>query len=335
MADRNILAIETSCDETAAAVVRNGREVISEAVYSQIDLHKIYGGVVPEIASRSHSEKIADIVTLAVSGAGGFENIDAIGVTYGPGLVGALLTGVSYAKALSFALQKPLVGVNHIAGHISANYISHEGLAPPYICLVVSGGHTQIVHVMGYTEYETIAKTRDDAAGEAIDKVARVLGLEYPGGPNLQALAEKGNSEAYVFPKSFRGETHLDFSFSGLKTAVINTLHKMDQKNEAYKKEDIAASFLKTVVEVLTENTFEAARRAGVEKVALCGGVAANKQLRAAFGERAQKEGVTLYVPELKYCTDNAAMIASCAYFEYEGGSRAPLCLNANPSLRL
>ncbi len=331
-----ILAIETSCDETAAAVVENGRLVCSNEVYSQIEIHREYGGVVPEIASRSHVEKLPVIVPEAVKAAGGADRIDAVAVTYGPGLVGALLTGVSYAKALAYAWGKPLVAVNHIAGHICANYISHPELEPPFLCLVVSGGHTQIVLAKDYTTYEILGGTRDDAAGEAIDKVARVLGLAYPGGPNLEALAQKGNEDAYRFPKSFRGQTHLDFSFSGLKTAVINLLHKAEQKGEAYCREDVAASFLKTVCDTLADNTFEALRRTGAAMpLAVAGGVSANAQLRAIFDERAKAAGVQLYFPERHYCTDNAAMIASAAYFAYEAGERAGLALNAQPVAEL
>ena len=327
----SILAIETSCDETAAAVVSDGRGILSNEIFSQTEIHKVYGGVVPEIASRSHVEKLPVIVPQAIQAAGGKKAIDAIAVTYGPGLVGALLTGVSYAKALAYAWNKPLVPVHHIAGHICANYLSHAELEPPFICLVISGGHTEIVRVSDYTTYETLGSTRDDAAGEAIDKVARLLGLEYPGGPNLQELALKGNPLAYKLPISFRGEDHLDFSFSGLKTAVINMLHRFDQKKEAYKKEDVAASFLKTVADTLTEKTFIALHRSGCKKLALAGGVSANTQIRTAFEEMAKTEQVEIYMPEIKYCTDNAAMIASAAYFYYQKGARAALDLNARP----
>ncbi|MBC5649433.1 tRNA (adenosine(37)-N6)-threonylcarbamoyltransferase complex transferase subunit TsaD [Christensenella tenuis] len=335
MENLNILAIETSCDETAAAVVRNGREVVSQALYTQIEIHKEYGGVVPEIASRNHVKKLPYVVEAAVRDAGGFEQIDAIAVTNGPGLVGALLTGVSYAKGLAYTLGKPLVPVHHIAGHICANYISHPELEPPFLCLVASGGHTQIVWAKDYTEYETLGRTRDDAAGEAIDKVARVLGLPYPGGPNLQELAKQGDETKYKFPHSFRGEDHLDFSFSGLKTAVINLLHKFDQQGQKYKKEDVAASFLKNVSDTLVKNTFEAARRTNAQVLAVAGGVSANEQIRAAFGKKAKETGITLCFPEFKYCTDNAVMIASCAYYELEKGRRAGLDLNAQPVMEL
>lgn len=330
-----ILAIETSCDETAAAVVQNGRQVVSDELYSQAQIHREYGGVVPEIASRSHVEKLPYIVPQAIDAAGGKNNIDAIAVTYGPGLVGALLTGVSYAKALSYAWKKPLIPVNHIAGHICANYISHKELKPPFICLVISGGHTQIVKVEDYTTYKTLGQTRDDAAGEAIDKVARVLGLPYPGGPNLEQLALKGDSGRYEMPRVFKGETHLDFSFSGLKTAVINMLHRMEQAGEAYKKEDVAASFLAAVSNTLAENSFEALRREGMDILAVAGGVSANAQVREAFTQKAQQQGVKLYFPEMKYCTDNAAMIASAGYYAWQAGRRADLSLNAQPVLEL
>ena len=331
----NILAIETSCDETAAAVVKDGREVVSRSLYTQIEIHKEYGGVVPEIASRNHVKKLPQVVETAVREAGGWERIDALAVTNGPGLVGALLTGVSYAKGLAYVLKKPLVPVHHIAGHICANYVSHPELEPPFLCLVASGGHTQIVWAKDYTEYETLGRTRDDAAGEAIDKVARVLGLPYPGGPNLQELAKRGDEEKYRFPHSFRGETHLDFSFSGLKTAVINMLHRFGQAGEPYKKEDVAASFLKNVADTLVKNTFEAARRTHAGIVAVAGGVSANEQIRAAFEKKAEEEGIRLYFPEPEYCTDNAVMIASCAYYEYLKGARAGLDLNAEPVMDL
>lgn len=331
----NILAIETSCDETAAAVVKDGREVVSQALYTQIEIHKEYGGVVPEIASRNHVKKLPQVVEAAVCDAGGWDSIDALAVTNGPGLVGALLTGVSYAKGLAYALKKPLVPVHHIAGHICANYVSNPELKPPFLCLVASGGHTQIVWAKDYTEYETLGRTRDDAAGEAIDKVARVLGLPYPGGPNLQELAKQGDETKYTFPRSFRGEDHLDFSFSGLKTSVINMLHRFSQTGEAYKKEDVAASFLKNVSDTLIKNTFEAAKRRDAKIIAVAGGVSANEQIRAAFEKKAQETGIALKFPAWEYCTDNAVMIASCAYYEYLKGTRAGLDLNAEPVMEL
>ena len=331
--DITILAIETSCDETAAAVVRNGREVLANAVYSQIEVHKEYGGVVPEIASRNHIPKLPEVVEQVLPE--GFAGIDAVAVTAAPGLLGALLTGVSYAKALAFALEKPLVAVNHIEGHISANFITHPKLKPPFLCLVVSGGHTQIVQVQDYCTYRMLGQTRDDAAGEAIDKAARVLGLPYPGGPALEALAAKGDPAAYRMPISFRGEDHLDFSFSGPKTAVINMLHRMEQKGEAYSREDIAAGFQASVIKMLADNTFEAARREGDRRIALAGGVSANGALRRAFMKRGEEEGIEIFLPEPAYCTDNAAMIGSAAYYRYMRGERAGLDLNAHAGLPL
>ena len=330
-----LLAVESSCDETAVALVQDGRTVLADCIASSVEMHKIYGGVVPEIASRNHVVKLPYVVQAALAGAGGMDEIDAIAVTNGPGLVGALLTGVSYAKGLAFAAGKPLIPVHHIAGHICANYVSHPELKPPFLCLVVSGGHTQIVWAADYTAYQTIGRTRDDAAGEAIDKVSRVLGLPYPGGPNLQELAKKGDAQAYRFPHSFRGEEHLDFSFSGLKTAVINLLHKFEQTGQAYRREDIAASFLKNIADTLVKNTFEAANRAGVDIIAVAGGVSANEQIRQAFEARAKTEGVRLYFPDLAYCTDNAVMIASCGYYEYLAGRRADMTLNAKPVMDL
>lgn len=330
-----VLAIETSCDETAAAVVRNGREVISHAMHTQIPIHAEYGGVVPEIASRNHLEKLPYIVEDALKQADmSFADVDALAVTAGPGLVGALLTGVSYAKAAAYAANKPLIAVNHIEGHIAANYLSFPELEPPFICLVVSGGHTEIVRAEGYGNYTLLGSTRDDAAGEAFDKVARALGLKYPGGPHLQKLAETGDPKKYNFPKSFRGETHLDFSFSGLKTAVINLLHTMDMKHEAYNRADVAASFQRTVAELLVKNTFLAAERARMDKVAIAGGVSANAELRRLAEREAQRRGMKLYVPALQYCTDNAAMIGAAAYYELKKtGLAAPLSLNADPSM--
>lgn len=331
--DLKILAIETSCDETSAAVVKNGREVLSSVVYSQIDVHREYGGVVPEIASRNHIPKLPEVVEEALPD--GFCGIDAVAVTAGPGLLGALLTGVSYAKALAFALKKPLVAVNHIEGHISANYITYLNLEPPFLCLVVSGGHTQIVWVSDYCAYRLLGQTRDDAAGEAVDKVARVIGLPYPGGPALEALAKDGDPGAYTMPVSFRGEDHLDFSFSGPKTAAINMLHRMEQRGERVNRADMAASFQASVVKMLTDNTFEAARREGATKIALAGGVSANGALREAFLKRGEQAGIEIFLPDSAYCTDNAAMIGSAAYYRYARGERAGLDLNAHAVLPL
>lgn len=333
--DVNILAIETSCDETACAVVKNGREVLSDFLHTQIPVHELYGGVVPEIASRNHTEKLPYVVNATLKKAGlTFNDIDAYAVTYGPGLVGALLTGVSFAKALAYADNKPLIKVNHIEGHISADYITHKDLQPPFICLVVSGGHTNIIKVADYGKYTVLGSTRDDAAGEAFDKVARVLGLKYPGGPNLQRLAKNGDKNAFKLPRSFRGEDHLDFSFSGLKTAIINLIHNMEQKGEKYKKEDIAAAFQAEVADVLVTNTFKAAKREGLNKIAFAGGVSANEGLRELAYKRAEGK-FKLYMPELHFCTDNAAMIASAAYYRLFTDEPAPLTLNAEPSLKL
>ncbi len=329
----NILGIETSCDETAAAVVQDGRKTLSSEIFSQIDIHKLYGGVVPEIASRNHTKKLPLIVKAAIENAKlTMDDIDAVAVTAGPGLVGALLTGVAFAKGLAYANQKPLFMVNHIEGHICSNFLSHPDLTPPMICLIVSGGHSHIVKVTDFGRYTLLGQTRDDAAGEAFDKVARVLGLPYPGGPNLERLAKEGDKHAFTFPVPYRGESHLDFSFSGLKTAVINRLHQMDQKGEHYNRADVAASFQRNVVSVLAENTFEAAARENMDVVALAGGVSANGALRAAFESRAKERGIRLYLPNLAYCTDNAAMIASAAYFSQD---RADLTLNADPSMKL
>ena len=328
-----ILALESSCDETAASVVEDGRRVLSHAMYSQIPIHEQYGGVVPEIASRKHLEKIPYVVETALKEAKlSVSDCDAIAVTYGPGLVGALLTTVSYAKAMAYAAKKPLIPVNHIEGHIAANYISYPELEPPFVCLVVSGGHTEIVVAEDYGKYRLLGSTRDDAAGEAFDKVARVLELNYPGGPHLQKLAESGDSKKYKLPRSFRGETHLDFSFSGIKTAVINLVHGMEQRGEAYERADVAASFQRTVVDELVKNTFEAARREGIKKVAIAGGVSANAELRKQAEIRANKDGAELYVPKFAYCTDNAAMIGAAAYYAMKDGA-AKLSLNAVPSL--
>ena len=330
-----ILAIETSCDETAAAVVENGRSVLGSMLYSQIAIHREFGGVVPEIASRNHTDKLPYITDGALREAGLDKNeIDAVAVTAGPGLVGALLTGVAYAKAFAYGLGKPLIAVNHMEGHIAANYITHKELEPPFICLIVSGGHTTIVHVRGYGEYETLGETRDDAAGEAFDKIARVLGMPYPGGPNLERLAAAGDENAYLFPKSFKGETHLDFSFSGVKTAVINLLHHMEQKKEQYNRADVAASFQKAVTSVLVDNTVEAARRTGSEKIVLAGGVSANGYLRKAMAKAAGDQ-FRLYLPDVSLSTDNGAMIGAAAYYTMKNGSAAGLELNADPAFEV
>lgn len=330
-----ILGIETSCDETAAAVVANGREVLSNVISSQIKLHQRYGGVVPEIASRRHIETIDDVIDEALSkSCTTFDQLDAIAVTSGPGLVGALLVGVSTAKALSFALKKPLIAVHHIRAHIMANLIAHKELEPPFVCLVVSGGHSHIVLVKSVTDFEVLGRTRDDAAGEAFDKIARVLSLGYPGGPAIDALAKQGNSEAVHFPRVTL-ENELDFSFSGLKTAVINHIHKLDQTGTAYNKADIAASFQAAVVDVLCLHTMLAAKRCGIKKIALAGGVAANSALRSAFETECKRYGAEFFVPPPVLCTDNAAMVASAGYYEFIQGRFASLSLNAVANLSI
>ena len=331
-----ILAIESSCDETAAAVVVNGRKVLSNIIFSQIDLHKLYGGVVPEIASRKHIEKINQVVTEALEPAGmALEDMDAIAVTYGPGLVGALVVGVSAAKAISFASGIPLVGVHHIEGHISANYIENPDLEPPFACLVVSGGHTHLVLVKDYGEYEILGKTRDDAAGEAFDKVARAIGLGYPGGPKIDKLSCEGNPDAIAFPRGKVGGSDYDFSFSGLKSAVLNYLNGCKMKNEPVNTADVAASFQKAVIDVLVDHAMHACKEYGFKKFAIAGGVASNAHLRAAMEEACRKRKIQFYHPSPILCTDNAAMIGAAAYYEYQKGVRSGLDLNAVPNLKL
>ncbi len=334
--DVTILAIESSCDETAAAVVRNGREVLSNVISSQIALHTLYGGVVPEIASRRHIEKISQVVEEALTKANAaLSEMDAIAVTYGPGLVGALLVGVSVAKAFSFAAGIPLVGVHHIEGHISANYIENKDLEPPFICLVVSGGHTHLVRVRDYGEYEILGRTRDDAAGEAFDKVARAIGLGYPGGPKIDRISKEGNPDAVHFPRAKVDEADLDFSFSGLKSAVLNYLNACEMKQIPVSQADIAASFQKAVIDVLVEHSMEAVARCGADKFAIAGGVASNSGLRAALAEACSVRGIHFYHPSPLLCTDNAAMIGAAAYYEYKKGVRHGYDLNAVPNLRL
>ena len=334
--DVYILAVESSCDETAAAVVRNGREVLSNVIYTQIALHTEYGGVVPEIASRKHIEKINQVIGQALRDSGKkLKEMTAIAVTYGPGLVGALLVGVSAAKAISFATGIPLVGVHHIEGHICANYIQNKDFAPPYMALVVSGGHSHLVYVSDYGKYEIMGHTRDDAAGEAYDKVARAIGMGYPGGPKIDAAAKKGNPDAVKFPRVFLEEDSYDFSFSGLKSAVLNYVNKQKMMGAEIVPEDIAASFQQSVVEVLVSKTIKAAKAHGVKKIALAGGVASNSALRKKMQEACEKNGFVLSVPAPILCTDNAAMIGCAAYYEYIAGVRDGLDLNANPSLKL
>ena len=324
------MGIESSCDETSVAIVKNGREILSNVIDTQIPIHEKYGGVVPEIASRNHIEAISRVTKKALEEANiSFEQIDAITPTYGPGLVGALLVGLSYAKALSFATNKPLVGVNHIQGHIAANYITYKELEPPFICVMMSGGNTQIVHVKNYTEFEVLGKTRDDAIGEAFDKVARVVGLGYPGGPKVDKLAKEGQANIEL-PKTHFDEDTLDFSFSGIKTAVINLHHKNPDINKA----DLCASFEKNVTETLMENVKKAIEKTGIKKITLAGGVSANSYIRNEF-LKLEQEGIKVYMPDLKLCTDNAAMIASAGYYNFVSGKRDDLNLNAVPNLKL
>ena len=324
------LGIESSCDETAASIVKNGRIILSNIVDTQIPIHEKYGGVVPEIASRNHIEAISRVTKRAIQEAEvNFKDIDAITPTYGPGLVGALLVGLSYAKALSFAVNKPLVGVNHIEGHIAANYITHKELKPPFICVMMSGGNTQIVHVKDYTKFEVLGKTRDDAIGEAFDKVARVVGLGYPGGPKVDKLAKEGKVNIEL-PKTHFDEDTLDFSFSGIKTAVINLNHKNPNINKA----DLCASFQKNVTDTLIENVKKAVDKTKIKRIVLAGGVSANSYIREKFLEF-ERDGIKVYMPDLKLCTDNAAMIASAGYYNFIEGKRDELNLNAIPNLKL
>jgi N6-L-threonylcarbamoyladenine synthase len=331
-----VLAIESSCDETAAAVVVNGREVLSNVISSQIDIHKLYGGVVPEIASRKHIEKINQVIQEALEESGKtMEDIDAVCVTYGPGLVGALLVGVGAAKALAYATHKPLVGVHHIEGHISANFIENKDLEPPFLCLVASGGHSHLVIVKEYGEYEILGRTRDDAAGEAFDKVARAIGLGYPGGPKIDKLAKEGDPDAIEFPKASIDGAPYDFSFSGVKSAVLNYINGCKMKQVPYNEADIAASFQKAVVGVLVDHTMKAAKDYGIKKVAIAGGVACNSALRQAMEDACQKRGYKFYRPSPILCTDNAAMIGAAGYYEYKKGVRHGWDLNAVPGLKL
>ena len=329
-----ILSLETSCDETAAAVTENGRVILSNVVFSQIDLHELYGGVVPEIASRAHMEACDRVIDEALREAGmKLEEIDALAVTKGPGLVGALLTGVNCMKGLAFAAGKPLVGVNHIEGHVSANYLTHPELEPPFLCLVVSGGHSHLVEVEDYGVYRLIGQTADDAAGEAFDKAARVLGLPYPGGPRMDVLAEEGNPEAFVLPKPKTAGKY-DYSFSGLKTAFINTVHGLEQRGEALPKADLAASFRRAVCTELMEKA-EMLIRDQKKSFAMAGGVSANRELRRMAEEMCRRQGVRLFMPEIRLCTDNGAMIGSAAYYRLMRGEVAGLNMNAEPALRL
>ncbi|MCI8597867.1 MAG: tRNA (adenosine(37)-N6)-threonylcarbamoyltransferase complex transferase subunit TsaD [Lachnospiraceae bacterium] len=334
--DIYILAIESSCDETAASVVKNGRCVLSNVISSQIELHKLYGGVVPEIASRKHIEKINQVIEEALNQAEmTLDDLDAIGVTYGPGLVGALLVGVAEAKAICYAKKLPLVGVHHIEGHISANYIENPDLEPPFICLVVSGGHTHLVAVKDYGTYEIIGRTRDDAAGEAFDKVARAIGLGYPGGPKIDKLSREGRPDAIQFPRAKLEDSPYDFSFSGVKSAVLNYLNSCQMKGEEVNRADVAASFQQAVCDVLVEHAMLAVRDYGLDKFAIAGGVASNSTLREAFAMACEKEKIQFYHPSPIFCTDNAAMIGVAAYYEYIAGTRHGWDLNAVPNLKL
>lgn len=326
-----ILGIESSCDETAAAVVRGGRDVVSTSVHTQIPVHRLYGGVVPEIASRSHTERIGSVVRDALDKAGvTLNDIDAIAVTYRPGLIGALLVGVSFAKGLALAAEKPLIGVDHITGHIAANYITYPELEPPFMCIVASGGHSHIVRVNSYTDFTLVGRTRDDAAGEAFDKVARAMGLPYPGGPELEKLAKCGDAHAFPLHTAFNEGESFDFSFSGLKTAVVNILHNAEQKGESVNKADLAASFQRAVTDALTVKSVRASREAGLDTLALAGGVSANSCLRERLQKECDKYGIRFCRPDMKYCTDNAAMIACQGHYEIM--SREPDTLSLDPN---
>ncbi|MDD7739858.1 MAG: tRNA (adenosine(37)-N6)-threonylcarbamoyltransferase complex transferase subunit TsaD [Lachnospiraceae bacterium] len=331
-----ILAIESSCDETAASVVKNGRCILSNVISSQIALHTLYGGVVPELASRKHIEKINQVIEAALCEANvTLDDLDAIGVTYGPGLVGALLVGVAEAKAIAYAKKIPLVGVHHIEGHVSANYIEHPDLEPPFLCEIISGGHTHLVIVKDYGEFDILGRTRDDAAGEAFDKVARAIGLGYPGGPKIDRLSKEGNPSAIAFPRAHIEDAPYDFSFSGLKSAVLNYLNKCHMTGEQIVEADVAASFQQAVVDVLVDNAIRAAKDYGIDRLAIAGGVASNQGLRTAMEAACQKEGIRFYRPSPVFCTDNAAMIGVAAYYEYLKGTRHGWDLNAVPNLRL
>ncbi|NLY83424.1 MAG: tRNA (adenosine(37)-N6)-threonylcarbamoyltransferase complex transferase subunit TsaD [Acholeplasmataceae bacterium] len=333
--DIYILGIESSCDETAAAVVKNGRIVLSDVIASQIDIHRKFGGVVPEIASRKHIEKVMPVIDEALSRAGvELADIDAIAVTYGPGLVGALLVGLSAAKALTFALDKPLIGVNHLEGHVFANFIADDELEPPFLALVVSGGHTALMRVADYNSFELLGQTKDDAAGEAFDKIARFMGLQYPGGPEIEKLARGGNPAAVDFPRALLDQGY-DFSFSGLKSAVINYLHKEKQAGREISRDDVAASFQEAIVDVLVKKSIQALEATGLKKIVLAGGVSANKTLQEELAKAASAVGVSLVYPKQVLCTDNAVMIACRGYYKFINKEISGLDLNADPALKL
>jgi N6-L-threonylcarbamoyladenine synthase len=336
MKDIIVLGIESSCDETAASVVKNGREVLSNIILSQIDIHRKFGGVVPEVASRKHVEAISNVIRDAMDKANiKYDDIDVVAATYGPGLVGALLVGLSAAKGIAYAINKPFVGVNHIEGHISANYIADKDLQPPFLCLVVSGGHTHLVKVSDYGDYEILGRTRDDAAGEAFDKVARAIGLPYPGGPAIDKIAKNGDKSAIDFPRAFLEEGSLDFSFSGLKSSVLNYLNKAKMKGIEVNREDVAASFQQAVIDVLVEKSIKAVKDNNFNKLCIAGGVAANSALRNELEKRCKKENIEFLYPPIILCTDNAAMIACAGYYEYLKGNKSDLSLNAVPGLKL
>ncbi|MBF7096610.1 tRNA (adenosine(37)-N6)-threonylcarbamoyltransferase complex transferase subunit TsaD [Alkalibacter mobilis] len=336
MKDIVILGIESSCDETSAALVRNGREVLSNIIYSQIDIHQPYGGVVPEIASRNHVKKISSIVDMAFKEAKlNYSDIDGVAVTYGPGLVGSLLVGLSYAKSFAYAAQKPLIGINHIDGHICANYIGNDDVKPPFLTLVASGGHSHLILVKDYDDYTVLGQTRDDAAGEAFDKISRTLGLGYPGGPAIDKAALLGDPHFVEFPRAYLEEDSFDFSFSGLKSAVLNYLNSMKMKGETYRPEDIAASFQMAVVEVLVEKTLSAAEKYSIQNICLSGGVACNSLLRKIMKQRCQEKNYKLSYPEISLCTDNGAMVASAGYYKFVKKDFAPGDLTAKPNLKI
>ncbi|NMA95209.1 MAG: tRNA (adenosine(37)-N6)-threonylcarbamoyltransferase complex transferase subunit TsaD [Clostridiales bacterium] len=334
--DINILAIETSCDETSAAVVRNGREIRSNIIYSQIDVHKKFGGVVPEVASRKHLESINHVIDLSLAEAHiGFQDLDSIAVTYGPGLVGALLIGLTTAKALAYTLGLPLIGVNHIEGHICANYIEHKHLNPPFVCLIASGGHSHLVYVADFGEYEIMGMTRDDAAGEAFDKIARALGLGYPGGPLIDKIAKEGKANAIEFPRAYLEDGSYDFSFSGVKSAVLNYLNSSKMKGKKIDKEDVAASFQESIVDVLSDKLIAAAEEKNSSYAVLAGGVAANSRLREILTMKGKAKGIEILYPTPILCTDNAAMIGSAGYYHYIKGETSSLDINAIPNLAI